>query len=250
MVLKAKRSETGDAYQGGDMAKKKRVTRKQLLREPDEFLTFSAKMIQFATENQKQISYALIGLLVVVLAFAAIRYFSNLSDRRAYAVFEEGLVHYLSQAPGDKSSHFQGVAKEKFAQVLAEYSSTSAARLSLPLYADISYTEGSYDKAIELYQKALKAFSEEDSLRTLIWNGLAYAYEGKQEYSGAAECFRKITEFKGEFVKSDAYFNLGRMYEALGNREKALEAYDKVVKDYPESVHFQIAKEKVQQLQG
>ncbi len=230
------------------MAKKKRVTRKQLLKEPDEFLTVSSKMIRFVTENQKQVSYALIGLLVVVLAFAAFRYFSNLSEGRAYAIFEEGLIHYMNQASGDKSAHSQGIAEEKFAQVLAKYSSTTAARLALPLYADVSYEEGSYDKAIELYEKALGAFSEKGSLRLLMWNGLAYAYEGKQDYSSAAQCLRKITESGGEFLKPDAFFNLGRMYEALGNTEKALETYEKVVRDYPKSVNFQIAREKVQRL--
>ena len=34
---------------------KKRVSRKQLLKEPDEFLTFSAQALQFARENQKSI---------------------------------------------------------------------------------------------------------------------------------------------------------------------------------------------------
>ena len=74
------------------MAKKKRVTRKQLLKEPDEFLTFSAKAIAYSRENQKQISYALIGIVVVLVLFFGFRYFSNLSERRAYALFEEGLA--------------------------------------------------------------------------------------------------------------------------------------------------------------
>jgi tetratricopeptide (TPR) repeat protein len=231
------------------MAKKRRVTRKQLLRGgPDEFVTFWARAIQFAADNQRQISYALAGLLVVVLAFAAFRYFSNLSERKAYAVFDQGLVHYLGQVSGEKSSHFKGAAKDKFAQVLEKYSSTRAAQLSLPLQADMSYEEGSYDKAIHLYERALESFSEEDSLRMLIFNSLGYAYEGKKDYEMAAQCFQKITESEGEFLKADAYFNLGRMYEAADNREKAREAYSILVKDYPESVNFPIAKEKVLRL--
>jgi len=232
------------------MAKKKRVTRKQLLKEPDEFLTFSAKAIRFAAKNQKAISYALIALVAVVLGVALFRYFSNLSERKAYAVFEQGLVHYMGQAPGETSPHFQDKAKEAFAEVLRKYPSTRAAELSLPLYAHMSYEEGAYDKAVELYQGALKGLSQDETLQRLIWNGLAYAYEGKKDYNTAAQYYEKITRSEGAFLKADAYFNLGRIYEAMDNVEGARKAYGQLVKDYPGAVNFQIAKEKLGRLEG
>ena len=232
------------------MAKKKRVTRKQLLKEPDQFISFSARAILFAADNRRLISLVLGGLLVVVLAGGAFLYFSNLSERRAHAMFEQGLVHYLSQVSGDKSARFQQTAREKFDQVVKKYPSTAAAQLSLLLYADMSYHEGSYDKAIELYQRALGAFSEASGIRKLIWSGLGYAYEGKKDYKAAAQWFQKITDSEGEFIKGEAYFNLGRMHEVMNDRQSALEAYDKVVKDYPESVNFRIAQEKVLRLKG
>lgn len=237
--------------EGANMAKKKkRLTRKQLLKEPDEFLTFSAKMIQFATENQRRICYALIGLVVVMLVLGAFRYFSNLSERKAYALFEEGLVHYLGQVSGGKSAHFDEAAKAKFAELLRNYPSTKAAQLSLPLYADMNYKEGLYDEAIELYRGALEAFSEEAGFQQLMWNGLAYAYEGKGDYRSAAQCFQKLTHSESGFMKAGAYFNLGRIYEALNNREKAMEAYNTVVTEFPGSVHGKIAEEKVLGLKG
>ncbi len=230
------------------MAKKKRLTRKQLLKEPDEFLTFSAKAIRFASENRKPISYVVIGIAVVAVAFAVFRYFSNLSERKACAIFEQGLVEYVAGVSGEESPHLEQTAKEKFAEVLKKYPSTSATELSLPVYADISYDEGSYDKAIELYQRRLEGVSEKDSLRNLIWNGLAYAYEGKKDYKAAAEYFRKITGSQDEFLKGEAYFNQGRMYEAMNDRVNACEAYERVVRDYPNAVQFRIAKEKVVRL--
>ena len=232
------------------MAKKKRLTRKQLLKEPDEFLTFSAKAIRFGAEHRKPISYASIALVVVVLAVALLHYFSNLSQREAYAVFEQGLDQYMGQASGDQSHHFQERAKAAFAELLRRYPSTRAAELSLPLYADISYADGAYDEAIKLYQRALEFLSEDDILQRLIWNGLAYAYEGKKDYNTAAQYFKKITDAEGIFLKADAYFNLGRMYEAMDNQEGARQAYEDVVKDYPGAVNFQVAKEKLERLKG
>jgi tetratricopeptide (TPR) repeat protein len=232
---------------GGNMAKK-RISRKQLLKEPDEFLTLSSRALHFAAENRKLVSYVLIGLVAVVLAGALIGYFLNFSERRAYAVFEEGLSIYVAQVSGEKSSPLQETAKEKFSEAIEKHSSTRAAELSLPLCGDVNYEEGSYDKAIELYHKALGAFSKEDDMRKLIWNDLGYAYEGKEDYKSAAEYFKKITSAQGGLLKADACFNLGRMYEAMNDRQEARQAYERLVEEYPESIHFQIAKEKALRL--
>ncbi|MBW1739830.1 MAG: tetratricopeptide repeat protein [Deltaproteobacteria bacterium] len=232
------------------MAKKKRVTRKQLLKEPDEFLTVSARAIQFVASNQRSVFVTLIGVIVVALAFAGFRYFSNLSERKAYAMFEQGRLHYLAGISGHKASDAQEKAIEQFEAVIREYPSTHAAQLSLIAYADMSYRKGDYQKAIELYQKALGAFSGEGAIQKLIWDGIAYAYEAQKDYKSAAEYFQRITDTQDEFMKADAYYNLARMHEALNNQEKALKAYNCLVQDYPESVSFQIAKEKVLRLKG
>lgn len=232
------------------MAKKKRVTRKQLLKKPDEFLTFSARAIRFISNNQKPVFGVMIGVVVVVLSFAGFRYFSNLSERKAYAMFEEGRLHYLAEISGDKTAPAQENATEQFEKIIRKYPSTSAARFSLLVYADMSYHRGDYQKAIELYQKALGAFSGEGSIQKLIWGGLAYAYEAEKDYKSAAEYFRRITETQDEFMKADACYNLGRIMETLNHQEKALGAYNKVVQAYPDSVGFQIAKEKVLRLKG
>jgi tetratricopeptide (TPR) repeat protein len=230
--------------------KKKRVTRKQLLKEPDEFLTFSAKTIRFLQENQNQVSYVLIGIVVVVLGVFAFRYFSGVSERKAYALFDEALVHYVGQASPTQSAQPNEIAKGKFGEILQKYASTKAARLSLPLYADMQYKAGSYDEAIELYRKALKGFAEEQSILAIIWTDLGYAYEGKKDYQSAADCFEKVVDFQGDFMKADAYFNLGRMYEALNQNEKARQAFETVANDYTDSIHGKLAKHKAVQLKG
>ena len=231
------------------MAKKKQISRKQLLKEPDEFLTVSAKVIAYAKENQKTISYIAIGLAALVLIGLGFRYFSGLSERRAYALFSQGLSQYISQNWKQKTASAEEFASNRFAEVLNKYPSSTAARLSLPLLADMNFKQGSYDRAIELYERAIDAFSE-DTMRTMMLNGLAYCYEAKGDFSAAAQAFQKITEAQEDFAKGDAYFNLGRMHEALNDTAKAREAYEKVAQDYSGSVNASIAKEKVLHLEG
>ena len=230
------------------MAKKKRVTRKQLLKEPDEFLTLSGKVIRYVSENQKLVFGIVIGAVVVLLVFAGFRYFSMVSERNAYAMFEQGRLQYLHEISGNKKAQAGGKAAEQFEKVINKYPSTNAARLSLIINADLSYYGKDYQKAIELYQKALEAFSGEGDIQKLIWNGLAHACEAKKDFRLAATYFQKITEAQEEFMKADAYYNLGRMMDAINQPKKALEAYNKVVQDYPWSASFRIAKEKVSRL--
>ena len=231
------------------MAKKKRVTRKQLLKEPDEFLTFSAKAIRFVADNQRRVLGVVIGVVVIALAFAGFRYFSKRSERKAYAMFEQGHLHYLAEISANKAAPAQEKASEQFEKIISKYPSTSAARFSFLVYGDMSYHKGDYQKAIELYQKALGAFSGEGAIQKLIWNGLAHAHEARKDYESAAEYYKKITDTQDEFMKGDACYNFGRLMEALNHQEKAVEAYNKVVQAYPDSIAFQIAKEKVFRLE-
>lgn len=232
------------------MAKKKRVTRKQLLKEPDEFFTFSGRVIQFIAANQRPVLGVVIGVLVVALVYAGFRYFTGLSERKAYALFAQGLSHYASEIFGEKGAIHQKHASEQFEKVLRQYPSTHAAQLTLIVYADISYHKGEYEKTIGLYREALNSFAGDDTIEKLIWNGLAHAYEGNKDHQSAAEHYKKITDSQDNFMKGDAYYNLGRMMEALNHSEKALEAYSRVLEDHPESVGFQIAKDKVSRLKG
>jgi tetratricopeptide (TPR) repeat protein len=232
------------------MAKKKRITRKELLKKPDEFLTFSSKAIGFLSDHQKPLIGVIIGVVVVGLAFAGFRYFSNLSEQKASTLFEEGRSLYLAEISGDKTAPTEEKAAGQFEKVIREYPSTKTARFTRLVYADMSYHRGDYQRAIELYQEALNAFSGEGAVQKLIWQGLAYTYEAQKDYKTAAEYFQRITETEDEFMKADASYNLGRIMEALNHQDKALEAYNKLVENYPDSIGFQIAKEKVFRLKG
>ena len=57
------------------MAKKRKKTRKELLKEPDEFMTLSGKLIKFAVEHKKQLTYGLGIILALVVIISGVRFF-------------------------------------------------------------------------------------------------------------------------------------------------------------------------------
>ena len=75
------------------MAEKK-VSRKELLKEPDEFLTLSAQTIEYVRENPQRV---VAGALIVVLAVAAALgylWYRKQQELWAHELFQRALNNY------------------------------------------------------------------------------------------------------------------------------------------------------------
>ena len=67
----------------------KKVSRKQLLKEPDEFITFSGKLIRLVRSYQKQIIIT-IGISVsIFLVFSLIRAFTSRAENNAFTLLNQ-----------------------------------------------------------------------------------------------------------------------------------------------------------------
>jgi tetratricopeptide (TPR) repeat protein len=109
----------------------------------------------------------------------------------------------------------------------------------------MGYAAKDYDKAISLYNPLLSELNEEPFLKNLVLNGLGYCYEAKKDYKRASGYFEMVATAQGYPMKDEALFNLGEMYAAIGNKEKSINAFKKILSDYPESIYTEIVKEKI-----
>jgi len=76
------------------MARKKRVTRKQLLKEPDEFMTTTGKLIRIVQTYQKRILYTIGAMVLVLLVGVGVRYYTDVREKKAFSLFEQATVNY------------------------------------------------------------------------------------------------------------------------------------------------------------
>ncbi|MGB7920076.1 MAG: tetratricopeptide repeat protein [Desulfobacterales bacterium] len=227
------------------MAIKKKVSRKQLLKEPDEFLTLSARLFQFVVKNKYQMLAALGGVILIVLTVSGWSYHTRQRANESLAQLQKSWNRYETLRNGkdkDPVLAYQEVRTE-FEQLIAESGDKPGGKLARVIFADISYDAGEADKAIALYQSALEDFTQ-PFYRDQILNGLGYAYEAKKEYETALEYFGKISVGNDPVLKAEALFNMGRLYAALGNTEKSQQAYQKIVADSPQSFYAELAKER------
>jgi tetratricopeptide (TPR) repeat protein len=227
------------------MAIKKKVSRKKLLKEPDEFLTLSARLFQFVVKHKFQMLAVLGGVILIVLAVSGWRYRSHQRANESLAQLQKSWNRYQTLRNGqdkDPVLAFQEVRAE-FEQLIADSGDEPGGKMARVIFADICFDAGQADKAIALYKSALEDFKQ-PFYKDQILNGLGYAYEAKKEYTTALEYFEKISEGSDPVLKAEALFNMGRLYAALGNTEKSQQAYQKIVTDSPQSFYAELAKER------
>jgi tetratricopeptide (TPR) repeat protein len=220
------------------MAKRKKVSRKKLLKEPDEFITFSGKLIQFGMQHQKQITYGIGILAALVVIVAGYRFFSAQSENKAMLLLNQAVAKYeITIKTGDANQAYQSVA-EDFQKVLNQYENRDGGKLAGVIFANICFDAGEYNRSIELYTKAQDDFKSHPIFYNLILSGLGYAYEQINENEQAASYFEKIVASKNQA------FNLGVLYEKLGQMQKSEKAFGQITSDYPDSIYIDIVKER------
>lgn len=227
------------------MTKKKRVTRKQLLKEPDEFITTTGRIIRWGRQYTRQVAYAAGAFLILLVVIAGYRYFSNNAENKAFLLLDEAVGRYETQKT-DVDAH---VAYEDtridFEYIIRKYDNTEGGKLATVIFAGISYDAGDAEKAIQLYEAALTYFKNDTAYQNLLWSGLGYAYEKKQDVSRAISCFEKIAGGEDPVVKDIALFNMGRLYHELGDTVKSKQAYERLATEHTDSMYYQLAREKV-----
>ena len=64
-------------------------------------------------------------------------------------------------------------------------------------------------------------------------------------YITAAKYFEMIASVSDYSIKDEALFNLGEIYDALGDNVKSIDAFKEILSDHTGSIYTEIAKEKV-----
>jgi len=231
---------------------KKRVTRsrKRQLEEPDKFISFSAKFLEFLTKYKFPLLSAGGVIFAVIIVISSVYYYSDRAENKASVMLTNSLTKY------EKIKTEQGAVKayqevaDDFNRILENRWGKDSAKLATVMYANICYNAGDFDTATELYNKALSVFENNPFIKNLILNGLAYSQEGKKDYNTAAKYLEMIMSEPDDTNKDETLFNLGRLYALMGNKEKSAEAFNKIITDYKDSNYTDLAKEKVVAVHG
>ncbi len=120
-------------------------TRKELLNEPDEFITATAAATRWINENLKSVLITLTVMAVVIGGGSGYYAWYNASENTAMSKYYA--------ASGDEA---------KTQAVADEYAGTRAGKMALLRLADLAYAQAEYTKAIENAELFIDSWSKRD----------------------------------------------------------------------------------------
>jgi len=187
---------------------------------------------QYVEENKKSLSIILAVILGIVVVYMAYNKFilkpqeneAQAQIFRAEQYFEKDSFLLALEGDGDAYG---------FIDIIDEYGITNTANLA-QYYAGICYLRlGDYEQAIE----HLKKFDANDKIVSLIAMGaIGDAYVELDDLDEAISFYEEATsKHKNDFITAIYLKKLGLVYEETDNYKKALAAYEKIKKEFPNS---------------
>lgn len=226
---------------------KKRVSRsrKRDLNEPDEFISFWTKLFNLIFEYKLIFSSALGVMVVIIIVIMGMVYFTKKSEDKAFALLQQGIINYQTKLKNSTPEKAFLDVENDLQLIMDKYSNRDGSKLASFIYANMCYTAKNYDQAIELYKKSLINFNDKMFIKNLILNGLGYSYKAKKDFKTAARYFEAIASAPDYTIKDEALFNLGELYAAMGDHDKSITAFKKILSDHSGSMYIEIVKERV-----
>lgn len=173
------------------------------------------------------------GVAVILIALAGVLYYTNLQAENERAMTELGKVFPLYDE-GQYERAINGVPEQNIMglrDISVNYGRTDAGALATFYLANAYYHLGEYDEAYRYFDD----FRGDDSLlRASAMAGRAAIYEVRNEYGRAAELYeRAATRFGKTAVTPENLKHAGRNYLEAGDKQKALQVFEKLQNDFP-----------------
>jgi outer membrane protein assembly factor BamD (BamD/ComL family) len=220
----------------------KKITRKELLKRPDEFISFSSRAIGFFSTHVHELKIAgviVLGLLVCYLGgYAYLRYV----DHKGQAAYNE--AYYLLTESGEPEQYQANLNKavEIFQRVIESHGWSDAAKLALSQVAYGKFMDAKYDQSIKLYSKFDKEVSGDPDFDTLSVLAIGACYEAGGDFKKAVDALKRVLDGPDSPFKESAAYSLTRVYRLDHQTEQSQAALKSFIENYPSSPLVPMAK--------
>jgi predicted negative regulator of RcsB-dependent stress response len=223
---------------------KKRVSRKELLKGPDEFLTFSTRAIIFIREHSRQFEYCGMAIAAIFLIYLGISTYLKYINKKGQDTYNIAYYNVVKNIGPDADQKKLQESEELFNRVIEKYGRSKVSKLALPEAAFINFREKKYEEAIVRYQKFLDKVSDSDetSYQSLAKMALASCYEEKGDFKMALGYLEQLTTSSDIFLREQVMLSLARVYRLSNQLEKSREILKEFVEQFQASPFLPIAK--------
>ena len=211
-----------------------RITRKELLRQPDQFITRSARIIAWAEANASSILYSIGAVVLVGVLVGGWYVWQANRHHRAEALLYEAInADNDGNTLQDASQDNQMVGALQ--ALVRDYDGTPAAAQAYWHLGRHYFARADYVAALEAYEQARRRLLGDNQsvvMRTLIALNMAYAEEAQGACAQALENFEAVVQAPtATWLRGEAYLGMGRCHEQSSAPELAAEVYNRALSD-------------------
>lgn len=218
--------------------RQRRKDRQEELTQPDEFVEVGGSIVDWVVDRGKPIGIAIAVILAGLLVWGVAKNLDKGSRVDAaealYTASKE--LPDQSSLPGQDAPVVDAASLDKavaaLTAVATEHEGTPQGAIAALEAGSALYRAGRYEDALSSFEAAEKTggFVGEMAL-----NGKAYTLESLKRFDEAATAFQTVRTKANGGAKEQATIDLGRVYEAAGQPDKARAVYEEFEADFPES---------------
>ena len=219
-----------------------KVDVKDLLNQPDEFITFTDKLVKWGQENLKAVIAICVGFVVLVCLIVGISSYLDYRDNQAALSISEAYDKYVKIVADQDKNPDLGPAIEGLTKATAEYGATPAGILGRMALGNLLLEKGDWAAAEKSFNEMTEETDLDQTLVPLAWYGLGKALEGQNKFQEAAQAYSTAAQGAGKSLKSVYMYDQARVLAAGGKKDDAASLYHKIANDSPDDPYALRAK--------
>jgi len=230
----------------------KKISRKELLKEPDEFLTSTAWLIEFVRTNPKKVAAALVAVVLCMVGVGAYLAYQNHRSLAAHEQFVRAEDRYEAavRAPEPVGPEVWDQLFAQFDLLAKTYGSLPPGEMALLYSGHVLVKKKDYKSALERYTRMQATTLAKTGLQPLILYHLATTRFALRDYEEAKKLFEELAKGNNSPYRREASASIARIYESMDKNKEAVQAYKQYLKMFPEAPDAAFVKARIADLSG
>lgn len=203
-----------------------------------EQLNLPPAVVKFVKANKRVVQIGLATLVIVVVAWAL------------YGSYRDDQIQKSSAALSSAMDLESQAKLDKLAEVEKNYSGTDAALWAQIIIGQELLKEGKMEEASGAFHEVQKRLGKSSPLEPLVLSAMAQADEALSRFEQSGAAYQSLTSVEG--YQELGYLGLARIHEIQGDKNKALEVYEKYLGliDADETLQRVIVEEKIARIRA
>jgi tetratricopeptide (TPR) repeat protein len=192
----------------------KKISRKELLKQPDQFLSSTDNAMLFFTNNRSTVIGTVLAIVICGLSLVGYQNYQQSQIMKFEAMyFDMEEVIKIEEAKGSNP-------ESQLVKIRDQIGGKSHQNRASLLLADVYFQNEDFDKAKSTYQEIR---NNSQGLNYQMANvGLAYTHESLGDYKKAIDLFKLTIDTNDNFPLFQVYWSMARCYEINKDTSKAL----------------------------